>query len=290
MSDRNEHQQLYDLMQKQVMNLFQKGSHPMTLFGIETKTLKEALPTELPMINDYSIDYGFLDEESDLHHVEFQTDFKEEDVYRFNIYHALLKDKYKKGINRIFTYIIFHSKEKPADYKVKAMQLKDGGDQSFTPTVIFMKNEKLSKEAEQVWDKVRTCTHIELKPEELAMLIYSMFGDMDRSFLEVATELLTISEKFVNEDQQKMLVGCVVSLSNRILKKEEFKKIEGMLNMGQLVEKFESDIRADENIKKAAKWYLKGTPEEDIKDTYEFDDNQMKEVIRKAKIIKNEKQ
>ncbi|MGM1361135.1 hypothetical protein ACS2B2_25765 [Bacillus cereus group sp. BceL297] len=287
MSERYEHQQLYDLMQKQVMNLFQEGTYPMTLFGIETKTLKEALPTELPMISDYSIDYGFLDEENDLHHVEFQTDFKEEYVYRFSTYHTLLRSKYKKKVNRIFTYIIFHSKVEPAEYKVKAMQLTDGGDQSFTPTVIFMKNEKLSKEAEKVWDKVRTCKHIELKQEELAMLIYSMFGDMDRSFLEVATELLTISDKFANEDQQKMLAGCVVSLSNRILKKEEFKKIEGMLNgMGQLLEKFGNDMYIERLIQKAVEHLSNGKSEVLIQEFLGLNDEEMeraKELYERTK-------
>ncbi len=287
MSNRYQHQTLYDLMQKQVMNLFQEGSHPMSLFGIETKTLKEAVPTELPMINDYSIDYGFLDEEDILHHIEFQTAYDKEDVYRFNIYHSLLKNMYKKKVKKVITYIIFHSKIEPSGDKIEAMKLVEDDSQQFTPQVIFMRDEKSSKEAEQVWEKVRGCEHIELKQEELAMLIYSMFGDMKRSFLEVAKELLTVSDKFINEDQQKMLAGCVISLSNRVLKKEEFEQLEGMLNgMGQLLEKFGNDMVIERMIQTAAEALLQGINEKQVKAFTHLDDEQMKKAKELCKEMK----
>ncbi|PGP20957.1 hypothetical protein COA01_15570 [Bacillus cereus] len=247
----------------------------MKMFGIETSKIKEVIPTELPVINDYSIDYGYIDREMDLHHIEFQTVFDKDDVYRFNMYQALLKQLYKKkGVKKVITYIIFHGNVEPSREKVEAMSLVEDGSQSFTPNVIFLRDEKSLEECKKVWENVKNSKKIELESEELAMIIYNMFGETKKTFAQSVEELINFSEELKSVEQQKMLVGCVMALSNKFLKKEEFEKLEGMLFGMKLIEKFESDLL----IQKAVRGLSNGKSEDDVQDILELNDEQMEEA------------
>jgi len=211
-----------DLSQKGIMNLFQNKE--LSLFGYKIPKIVESLNVELQNIKleERRTDLVFLLEDESLLHLEFQTDYRRQDITRFMMYDLLLHDQHKK--RKVTTIIIYASGVKRQDFYLEFNTL------SYRPYVVFLE-EKNGDEILQVLEE-KLSKKQPFTDEDFLNLLFNCFMKSDIIQPEERViRLIKVANVIEEPTMREMAKATTLGVIGKFLSAEQMMKISEVLIM-----------------------------------------------------------
>ena len=217
----------YDLIFKLVASVF-KG-RILDFLGIECVGITRVFPTELPQLeaNTMHTDFMFELEDGGLLHLEFQSDFTHDTLYRLFMYDARMVAKYRKELKTILVYSgnneqVEHGFNKGTiRYLVEVIHMKQyDGDGIF------------SGEAEKIQNGKQ--------PDWLNLIFFPMMKSKNSVKERVGQVIKLCSQTRLKKSHYEAVVSAVLVLSDKFLSQKDYENIWeeiSMLNVIKFAEK-----------------------------------------------------
>ena len=246
-----------DVSQKAMMDML--NGKKLSLFGIELPKAVASLNTEIQnvSINSHSADFVYLLEDDTLLHIEFQTDFDENDVMRFLAYVANLLAKHKK--RRAITIVIFAAGVKRRDFETVSATL------NFKPHAIFL--DEMDGDAILTKLEAKIRQKIPLNHEEINQLLFTSFmKSATISVEEKVTRQLNIAKTIKASRQREIAIASIYGVASKFLdddvmknlsevfvKMDPFAKIVERMAKAEVEKAERATARAEKAIERAEK-------------------------------------
>jgi hypothetical protein len=229
-------------------------------------------------IKKTSADLIFLLEDNTYLHLEFQTNYKLDDLIRFSEYNLKI---YMRAKQKVKTVIIYSS-------DVKSIETLDTGSVLFTPLAIMMydyNGDKIFKELEIKLQKKQKLTGIDVMSLALLPLMKNSI-----SKTELAKKTIKMANTIENKDQRDLCIASAIAFAERYLSKAEMNELEGVIEMFDIVEQIVTK-NVNKNLKKrelelAKEMLLDSKPMEDI---IKYSKLSKKQVEKLAKELNEQK-
>lgn len=265
------HRNSKDLIQKLLLFNLPKDTRPLEILGYKTGKIVGVEPTDIVSVRtrDDAADVLFRLEENVILHIEMQTNYKRNDIYRFAEYDAYLLSKYKNEEITIETVVIFtHNVNKD-----KVFHTINKGSLNYHFTPIFLQGKAGDDYLKAIKEKIQLNPDCLLTPEEQLLLIYIPLMDTKESLNDCVLDVTKTVSNLNDERQKFNIIGTLLAFHHKKLEPDVSSKLWEVLQMGgavfeeftrEVVDKAFHEGEKKKAIDAAEKMIRKGTSDEDI--------------------------
>lgn len=255
----------YDIIIKFLTRMF--AHKTLDFYGINTAPVVRAEPTDLPQVKveERRMDFVFYLADDSYLHLEFQTTASVADLERFKVYDVALYEQKKKTIHTVVIYGAGIG---------KAPETLDHGSVKYITQAVYRDRYDGDKIYRELVDKVNrgaALSDIDRLNLIFLPLMKSATGKSQR-----AIEAVELAGKIPDEQQQMLLIGCLVGISDKFIDKEYVRKMMEVLRMTRVFQEIYAEGRAEgrvEGKQEVVRDYL------DMK--FGFDSLELQEKIKK---------
>ncbi|MDR1686992.1 MAG: hypothetical protein LBS21_00065 [Clostridiales bacterium] len=218
--------QTKDLIQKNTSNLFKNVA--LDFYGIKTARIKELINVELPdvTVKASGMDIVFLLEDDTYLHLEFQTTYNKDDLYRFASYDIRLSERDRRNIK---TVIIYTSDVKKANAELNI------GSLAFYPDKVMMIDYDGNAIYEQLSRKIKNGA--ELSDFDMVNLIFLPLMKIKNTIPrdELAVNSIKLAQTIKDKTKQESCIAAAYAFAEKYLDENGRIKIWEVLKMSNML-------------------------------------------------------
>lgn len=278
------HRNSKDIIQKLLLFSFPVGTDPFAFLGKKVGKILSVEPTDIVAVRtvDDAADVLYRLEKDVILHVEIQTNYKKDDIYRFAEYDAfLLNNKYKEEDVAIQTVVIYTHNVNP---NTAITKFNKGSIQySFTP--IYLKNQDGNAYFSKIKDKIQKDPSIKLTPEDIMILLYIPLMHTKESFSDSIISITEVVKGLQDENQKFRTIGTILAFHHKKLEDDLINKLWEVLKTmgGAIFEEFRKEIYDEAKSEAAERMVERGFSDETIIDVLRISSQDLREIKRKLK-------
>lgn len=212
------------------------GNQTLEFYGLKTAPIMRAEPTDLPQIqiDERRMDFVFYLADDTYLHIEFQTDFTQEDLERFKLYDALLYEQKKKPVHTAVIY--------GAGISDTPTTLDHGSLKYFTHAV-YMGRYNGDEIYKELSEKVNQGITLEIIDKLNLIFLPLMKNSVDKS--QRAIDAVEIAQRVPDKNEQLFLIGCLVGISDKFIDKMYIQKFMEVLRMTQVLQALYKEFKEE---------------------------------------------
>ena len=228
----------YDLVFKLTAGVF-KG-RILEFLGIKSAKIEGSFPTELPMIeaNTRHTDFIFLLKDGTLLHLEFQSDFTKDTLFRIFMYDARIANKYRKPVK---TVIVYSGLEEGIENIIEL------GSVKYETEIIYLKRDY---NGDEIYKKEIDKINLGKTPDWLNLIFLPIMKSTEKEVERAKAVIRALKKINLKRSHYEALVSAILVLVDKFFEEKDLYDLWEEMSMLKVIE-FAEKKGIEKGIEKA---------------------------------------